>query len=62
MVLSVEVDQTGRTRNLRVSRGVGLGLDEKAIEAVKQWLFKPGLRNGKPVIVRAQIEVNFRLL
>jgi len=62
VVLSIEVDQTGRTRNLRVAKGVGLGLDEKAIEAVKQWRFKPGLKNGKPVIVRAQVEVNFRLL
>ena len=62
VVLSIEVDQTGRTRNLRVAKGVGLGLDEKAIEAVRQWRFKPGLKNGKPVIVRAQVEVNFRLL
>jgi TonB family protein len=62
VVLSIEVDQTGHTRNLRVAKGVGLGLDEKAIEAVKQWRFKPGLKNGKPVIVRAQVEVNFRLL
>jgi TonB family protein len=62
VVLSIEVDQTGRTRNLRVAKGVGLGLDEKAIEAVKQWRFKPGFKNGKPVIVRAQVEVNFRLL
>ncbi len=62
VVLSIEVDQTGRTRNLHVAKGVGLGLDEKAIEAVKQWRFKPGLKNGKPVIVRAQVEVNFRLL
>jgi TonB family protein len=62
VVLSIEVDQVGRTRNLRIAKGVGLGLDEKAIEAVKQWRFKPGLKNGKPVIVRAQIEVNFRLL
>src|SRR5262249_23576777 len=62
VVLSIEVDQTGRTRNLRVAKGVGLGLDEKAMEAVKHWRFKPGFRNGKPVIVRAQVEVNFRLL
>jgi periplasmic protein TonB len=62
VVLSIEVDQSGRTRNLRVAKGVGLGLDEKAIEAVRQWRFKPGLKNGKPVIVRAQVEVNFRLL
>jgi protein TonB len=62
VILSIQVDQTGRARNLQVLKGIGLGLDEKAIEAVKQWRFKPGQKNGKPVIVRAQIEVNFRLL
>jgi protein TonB len=62
VILSIEVDQAGRARNFHVAKGIGLGLDEKAIEAVKQWRFKPGLKNGKPVVVRAQIEVNFRLL
>jgi TonB family protein len=37
-------------------------LDEKAIEAVTQWKFKPGTKEGKPVAVQAQIEVTFRLL
>jgi periplasmic protein TonB len=39
-----------------------MGLDEKAIEAVEKWKFKPGLLNGRPVNVQATIEVNFRLL
>jgi outer membrane biosynthesis protein TonB len=47
---------------LRVVKGIGLGLDEKAIEAVTKWRFKPGLKDGKPVVVAAHIEVNFRLL
>jgi TonB family protein len=44
-----------------VQRSLGLGLDEKAIEAVKQWRFKPGQKDGKPVTVAVTIEMNFRL-
>ena len=62
VVLGIEVDASGRVRNLQVVKGIGLGLDERALEAVKQWRFKPGSKNGKPVNVRARIEVNFRLL
>jgi protein TonB len=62
VVLYIEVDQNGHARNLRVVKGIGLGLDEKAIEAVNKWRFKPGLKDGKPVVVAAHIEVNFRLL
>ena len=36
--------------------------DEKAIEAVRQWKFKPAYKDGRPVTVAAIIEVNFRLL
>ncbi|MGA2578767.1 MAG: energy transducer TonB [Bryobacteraceae bacterium] len=57
-----EVDTNGRLRNIRVTRGLGLGLEEKAIEAVKQWRFRPGTRDGKPVVAAAAIEVNFHLL
>jgi TonB family protein len=57
-----EVDTNGRLRNIRVTRGLGLGLEEKAIEAVKQWRFRPGTRDGKPVVAPASIEVNFHLL
>jgi TonB family protein len=45
-----------------VIRPLGLGLDQKAIEAVEKWKFKPGMKDGKPVAVQATIEVNFRLL
>ena len=62
VILYIEVDQTGHARNLRIVKGIGLGLDEKAIEAVNKWRFKPGLKDGKPVVVAAHIEVNFRLL
>jgi periplasmic protein TonB len=62
VVLYVEVDPSGKAKNLRVLRSLGLGLDEKAIEAVNKWKFKPGFKDGKPVTVAATIEVNFRLL
>lgn len=62
VLLSIEVDASGRATNVHVVRSLGLGLDEKAIEAVKKWKFKPGYRNGVPVTVIATIEVNFRLL
>jgi protein TonB len=62
VVLSVIVDELGRPRNVRVLRSLGLGLDQKAVEAVLQWRFRPGLKDGKPVPVMATIEVNFRLL
>jgi TonB family protein len=62
VVLYVVVDEKGNPRDLRVIRPLGLGLDQKAIEAVQKWRFKPGLKDGHPVPVAAQIEVNFRLL
>ena len=61
MLLYVQVDPSGKAVNMRVLRSLGLGLDEKAIEAVKKWRFKPGVKDGKPVTVEAQIEVNFQL-
>jgi len=62
VTLYVEVAPNGKATNIKVLHSLGLGLDEKAIEAVKQWTFKPGLKDGKPVTVAASIEVNFRLL
>jgi protein TonB len=62
VLLYVEVDPSGRATNIKVARSLGLGLDEKAIEAVRKWKFKPGYKDGRPVTVAATIEVNFRLL
>lgn len=62
VILYVEVDPTGHARNVRVVQSLGLGLDEKAIEAVSKWKFRPGYKDGRPVTVMATIEVNFRLL
>ena len=62
VVLYVEVDPSGRAQNLRVLQSLGLGLDEKAIDAVRKWKFRPGYKDGKPVTVAATVEVRFRLL
>lgn len=62
VVLAIVVDETGRVTNIRVIRPLGMGLDEKAIEAVSKWRFRPGYKDGKPVPVMANVEVNFRLL
>ncbi len=61
VLLYVEIGTDGAPTNIRVERSLGLGLDEKAIEAVKEWRFKPGQKEGTPVPVSANIEVNFRL-
>ncbi len=61
VVLWVVVGPDGRARDIRVQRTLGLGLDEKAIEAVRQWKFDPARKNGQPVAVQINVEVNFRL-
>src|ERR1051326_5881009 len=62
VVLQLVVDASGKARDIKVVRSLGLGLDEKAIEAVNKWKFRPGVKNGQSVAVQATIEVNFRLL
>ena len=61
VVLHVIVAASGITEDIYVIRSLDSGLDRKAIEAVKRWRFKPGTRQGKPVDVKATIEVRFRL-
>jgi len=55
------VDEQGRVKHVRVLRGVGNGLDEKAVEAVKQYKFKPAMEGGEPVLVELNTEVNFKI-
>lgn len=62
VTLQIVVDEAGVPRDVRVTKSLGLGLDQKAIEAVMKWRFKPGMKDGKAVPVIATIEVNFRLL
>ena len=56
------VDTDGKPSHIRVVRGVGMGLDEKAVEAVRQYRFKPAMKDGKPVQVDLYVDVNFQIL
>ncbi len=62
VVLAIEISPAGTVQSAKVSRGLGLGLDEKAVEAIQKWRFSPALKDGQPVAVSASVEVNFRLL
>ncbi|PYS20403.1 MAG: energy transducer TonB [Acidobacteria bacterium] len=61
VILGMIVDASGRPRGLKVERGLGMGLDEKALEAVRNWKFEPAEKDGKPVAVAISVEVAFRL-
>jgi protein TonB len=60
-ILWLIVDATGKPRDVRVVRGLGFGLDTKALEAVRQWRFEPSMKDGKPVDVQMSVEVAFKL-
>jgi periplasmic protein TonB len=60
-VLWLIVGPDGKPRDVRVARTLGMGLDQKAIQAVQQWKFEPAMKNGRPVAVMLNVEVNFRL-
>jgi protein TonB len=61
VTLEIVVGTDGRPRNLRIERSLGMGLDEKALEAVRTWRFEPGTKDGHPVSVQMNIEVHFNL-
>jgi TonB family protein len=61
VVLSAVVDETGRIVNPYITRALGMGLDDKAIETVQSWRFKPGTRDGQPVKVQMVLEISFNL-
>ncbi len=61
-LIQLIVDAQGNPQNIRVIRTLGMGLDEKAVEAVRKYKFKPALKDGKtPVPVLITVEVDFHL-
>jgi TonB family protein len=61
VTLWVIVGPDGRVHDVKIQRSLGMGLDEKAIETVKTWRFEPSRKDGQPVTVQVNVEVNFRL-
>jgi TonB family protein len=61
MTLSLIVDPSGVPKNVAVVMPLGLGLDEKAVEAVRAWRFEPAIKDGQPVAVAIMVEVDFHL-
>lgn len=61
VVLWLIVDPSGRPQQIKVARSLGMGLDQKAVEAVRNWKFEPAKKDGQPVAVQINVEVNFRL-
>ena len=61
VTLAAIIGTDGRPRNLRIVRSLGMGLDEKAMERVRTWLFEPGKKDGQSVAVAMNIEVDFHL-
>jgi TonB family protein len=62
VILKAEIGSDGVPHSLQLLRPIGLGLDEKAVQAVSQWRFRPATKDDQPVAVAATIEVRFRLL
>ena len=61
VVLGLIVGPDGKPRDIRIVQSLGMGLDEKAIEALRLWRFEPGRKAGVAVAVLVNIEVNFHL-
>lgn len=60
-IVSIVVDVHGIPHQPRILRSLGMGLDEKAVEAVLRYRFKPGTLRGRPVATQVQVYINFRM-
>ena len=61
VMLSIVVNTDGKAEDIKVVKSLGMGLDEKAVEAVRKWRFKPAMKDGTPVAAKVPIQVTFRL-
>jgi periplasmic protein TonB len=61
VLLFLVVGKDGHTYDVRVGQSLGMGLDEKAIEAVNRWRFRPATLNGQPVATQIAVQVDFHL-
>jgi protein TonB len=59
--LEIVVRRDGSVGDVRLQRGLGAGLDQRAIDAVRQWRFAPARRMGTPVDVLVEVAVAFKL-
>jgi len=62
VIIYAEVFPDGKAHNMRVVHSMGLGLDERSLEALTKWKFRPGKKDGKAVTTALQAEFFFRLL
>jgi periplasmic protein TonB len=60
--LSLTIGTDGVPSDIKVVRGLGMGLDEKAVECLQQWRFEPATSHGEPVSTKAKVVISFRLL
>ena len=61
VIVQAIIDKEGNVTNVKVLKGLPMGLEEAAVEAIKSWKFKPATLNGKPVTVYYNLTVNFKL-
>ena len=61
VILETTIDRNGVMKDVRVLKPLPFGLSQAAVDAVKQWSFKPGTKNGEPVDVISNLTINFML-
>lgn len=61
VIVEAIIDKSGSVTNVKVLKGLPMGLDQAAVDAIKKWKFEPATLNGKPVAVIYNLTVNFQL-